>query len=116
MLISAATTAVGVAVDLGRDRSVVYCEDVARMLSSRRPGGLAPRIQSIIGLAEELDIRDTGTAGHCHTVGRYAELMARGLGFEEDHVERVRLGGRRARHRQDGRVGSPDEQVRAARP
>ena len=38
-------------------------------------------------------MRDTGTPGHCHTVGRYAELMARELGFAPDHVERIRLAG-----------------------
>jgi putative nucleotidyltransferase with HDIG domain len=47
----------------------------------------------VIALAEALDIRDTGTGQHCHTVGRYAEMMARELGFQEDHVERVRLAG-----------------------
>src|ERR671917_147359 len=58
-----------------------------------RPGSGEPRISSVIGLAEELDVRDTGTAGHCHTVGHYAELMANELGFEPEHVERIRLAG-----------------------
>jgi putative nucleotidyltransferase with HDIG domain len=58
-----------------------------------RPGTGEPRISSIIGLAEELDVRDTGTTGHCHTVGHYAELMATELGFEPEHVERIRLAG-----------------------
>lgn len=95
VLMGAATRAVDAAVELGRDRSVVYCGDVARMLDELPilPGGGAPRLSSIIGLAEELDVRDTGSAGHCHTVGRYAALMARELGFESDHVERVRLAG-----------------------
>ena len=47
----------------------------------------------MIALAEALDIRDTGTGQHSQTVGRYAELMARELGFEEERVERVRLAG-----------------------
>jgi putative nucleotidyltransferase with HDIG domain len=58
-----------------------------------RPGTGEPRISSVIGLAEELDVRDTGTTGHCHTVGHYAELMANELGFEPEHVERIRLAG-----------------------
>jgi putative nucleotidyltransferase with HDIG domain len=57
------------------------------------PDSLEPRLESIIGLAEELDVRDTGHTGHCHAVARYAELMARELGFEPEHTERVRLAG-----------------------
>ena len=94
VLMGAAGRAVDAAVELGRDRSVVYCVDVARMLSALpAPGSTEPRLSSIIGLAQELDVRDTGSTGHCQTVARYAELMARALGFEPDHVERVRLAG-----------------------
>ncbi|MBA3262564.1 MAG: HD-GYP domain-containing protein, partial [Thermoleophilaceae bacterium] len=78
----------------GRDRSVIYCADVERMLADVPAPGIAePRIPSIIGLAEELDIRDTGTTGHSRTVGGYAQMMARELGFAPEHVERVRLAG-----------------------
>jgi diguanylate cyclase (GGDEF)-like protein/putative nucleotidyltransferase with HDIG domain len=94
VLMGAAGRAVDAAVELGRDRSVVYCADVARMLSELpSPGSTEPRLSSVIGLAEEIDIRDTGTNGHCHTVARYAELMGRALGLDDDHVERVRLAG-----------------------
>jgi diguanylate cyclase (GGDEF)-like protein/putative nucleotidyltransferase with HDIG domain len=94
VLMGAATRAVDAAVELGRDRSVVYCADVARMLDDLlQPDGGEPRLESIVGLAEELDVRDTGSPGHCHAVGRYAELIATELRFEPDHVERVRLAG-----------------------
>jgi len=94
VLMGAASRAVDAAVELGRDRSVIYCADVAAMLADLpRPGSGEPRISSVIGLAEELDIRDTGAPGHCYLVGRYSELMARELGFEADHVERIRLAG-----------------------
>jgi diguanylate cyclase (GGDEF)-like protein/putative nucleotidyltransferase with HDIG domain len=94
VLMGAATRAVDAAVELGRDRSVVYCADVARMLDELlQPDSGEPRLESIVGLAEELDVRDTGSPGHCHTVGRYAELMATELGLDADHVERVRLAG-----------------------
>src|SRR4029453_13692176 len=66
----------------------------ARMLAEM--GGQADgqlQLATVIALAEALDIRDTGTGQHSHTVGRYAELMARELGFEEERVERVRLAG-----------------------
>src|SRR5262245_61543080 len=93
-LLGAAARAVDAAVELGRDRSVVYCADVARMLESLpAPDSLEPRLSSIIGLAEELDVRDTGHTGHCRTVARYAELMARDLGLDPERVERVRLAG-----------------------
>jgi diguanylate cyclase (GGDEF)-like protein/putative nucleotidyltransferase with HDIG domain len=94
VLMGAAARAVDVAVELGRDRSVVYCRDVARMLDELPdPASTEPRLSSIIGLAEELDVRDTGHTGHCHTVARYAEAMAREMGFDPERVERIRLAG-----------------------
>jgi putative nucleotidyltransferase with HDIG domain len=90
----AAGRAVDAAIELGRDRSVVYCSDVARMLESLPdPEALEPRLSSIIELAEELDVRDTGHTGHSQAVARYAQLMARELGLEPDRVERVRIAG-----------------------
>jgi diguanylate cyclase (GGDEF)-like protein/putative nucleotidyltransferase with HDIG domain len=89
VLMGAATRAV----ELGRDRSVIYCDEVERMIAGMPKGVSGPRISSIIGLAEELDVRDTGTTGHCRVVGRYAELMATELGFAPEHTERVRLAG-----------------------
>jgi putative nucleotidyltransferase with HDIG domain len=56
-------------------------------------GGEELQLATVIALAEALDIRDTGTGQHSHTVGRYCEAMARELGFDEDHVERVSLAG-----------------------
>jgi diguanylate cyclase (GGDEF)-like protein/putative nucleotidyltransferase with HDIG domain len=93
-LLRAADRAVAAAKDLGSDRTVIYSDEVARTLAepgSQSNGEL--QLATVIALAEALDIRDTGTGQHSHTVGRYAELMARELGFEEDHVERVRLAG-----------------------
>src|SRR5215204_6535643 len=61
VLMGAAARAVDAAVELGRDRSVAYCRDVARMLDELPdPSSTEPRLSSIIGLAEELDVRDTG--------------------------------------------------------
>jgi diguanylate cyclase (GGDEF)-like protein/putative nucleotidyltransferase with HDIG domain len=93
-LLRAADSATAAAKDLGGDRTVIYSDEVARMLAE--VGGHANgelQLATVIALAEALDIRDTGTGQHSHTVGRYAEMMARGLGFEEERVERVRLGG-----------------------
>ena len=65
------------------------------MLAGDAAGTAGDELQlaTVIALAEALDIRDTGTGQHSHTVGRYAELMARELGLAEEHVERVRLAG-----------------------
>jgi diguanylate cyclase (GGDEF)-like protein/putative nucleotidyltransferase with HDIG domain len=93
-LMGAAVRAVHAAHELGRDRSVIYCPDLELMLAEARDRSEAePRIADLIGLAEELDVRDSGVAGHSHAVGDYAELIARELGFPAEHVERVRLAG-----------------------
>jgi putative nucleotidyltransferase with HDIG domain len=52
-----------------------------------------PPLATLVALAEALDIRDTGTTRHSHTVALYAELTARRLGFQGEHLERVRLAG-----------------------
>jgi diguanylate cyclase (GGDEF)-like protein/putative nucleotidyltransferase with HDIG domain len=93
-LLRAADRATDAAKDLGGDRTVIYSDEVARTLG--RTGGHAAgelQLATVIALAEALDIRDTGTGQHSHTVGRYAEMMARELGFDEQRVERVRLAG-----------------------
>jgi HD-GYP domain-containing protein (c-di-GMP phosphodiesterase class II) len=94
LLMSFATHAMGAAKELGKDRSVVYSDDVARMLASvGGPDGAELQLATVIGLAEALDIRDAGAVGHSQTVGRYAELTAVQLGLPDDRVERVRLAG-----------------------
>src|SRR5690349_20899222 len=47
----------------------------------------------VIEIAEELDLRDEGTARHCRTVACYAESIARELDLADDVVESVRLAG-----------------------
>src|SRR6185436_13248660 len=93
-LLRAADRATAAAKDLGGDRTVIYSDEVARMLAQM--GGQAGeelQLATVIALAEALDIRDTGTGQHSHTVGRYAEMMARELGLAEERAERVRLAG-----------------------
>jgi putative nucleotidyltransferase with HDIG domain len=93
-LLRAADRAVAAAKELGSDRTVIYSDEVARTLAEPGPHGDGQlQLATVIGLAEALDIRDTGTGEHSHTVGRYAEMMARELDLGEDHVERVRLAG-----------------------
>jgi two-component system cell cycle response regulator len=94
VLLRAAARAMGAAKDLGKDRSVIYSAELARMLESvDGTEGAELQLATVVGLAEALDIRDTGGTGHCDTVGRYAELMAIELGLPGERVERVRLAG-----------------------
>ena len=94
LLMSFATHAMGAAKELGKDRSVVYSEEVSRMLASvGGPEGAELQLATVVGLAEALDIRDAGAPGHSQTVGRYAEQIAAQLGLPDDNVERVRLAG-----------------------
>ena len=93
-LLTAASRAMGVAKELGKDRSVIYSAEVARVLAATPgPGGAELQLATVVGLAEALDIRDSGTTGHSQTVGRYAEQTALQLGLGAEHVERVRIAG-----------------------
>jgi diguanylate cyclase (GGDEF)-like protein/putative nucleotidyltransferase with HDIG domain len=93
-LLRAADRAIAAAKDLGGDRTVIYSDGVTRRLAEtggEDTGEL--QLATVIALAEALDIRDTGSGQHAHAVGRYAELTARELGFDEERVDRVRLAG-----------------------
>jgi diguanylate cyclase (GGDEF)-like protein len=93
-LLIAASRAMGVAKELGKDRSVIYSAEVARVLAATPgPGGAELQLATVVGLAEALDIRDSGTTGHSQTVGRYAEQTALQLGLGAERVERVRIAG-----------------------
>ena len=92
-LLRAADQAVAAAKDLGGDRTVIYSNEVARALDEGAQAGTELQLVTVIALAEAIDIRDTGTGQHSQTVARYAELMARELGLDEERIERVRLAG-----------------------
>jgi diguanylate cyclase (GGDEF)-like protein/putative nucleotidyltransferase with HDIG domain len=92
-VLRAADQAVAAAKGLGGDRTVIYSDEVARALDDGTQAGTELPLATVIALAEALDIRDTGTGRHSHTVARYAELMARELGLDEERIERVRLAG-----------------------
>jgi diguanylate cyclase (GGDEF)-like protein/putative nucleotidyltransferase with HDIG domain len=80
---------------LGRDRSVVHSTAVAGILTEPAGDEVASEtnLATLVTLAEALDIRDSGTAQHANTVGRYAEMMARELALPAASIERVRLAG-----------------------
>jgi putative nucleotidyltransferase with HDIG domain len=62
-------------------------------------------LATVLDLAEAVDIRFSGSARHCETVGRYAESMARALGLDDERIARVRLAG--VLH-DIGKIGVPD--------
>ena len=77
---------------LGRDRTVIYSEEVVGALAGDFAAeGTSSNLATLLTLAEALDIRDARTAKHSATVGRYAEAMAQHLGLDGAKVERIRL-------------------------
>jgi diguanylate cyclase (GGDEF)-like protein/putative nucleotidyltransferase with HDIG domain len=93
-LMQASERALYAAKALGRDRSVVHSTAVAGIMREPAAGALTDtNLATLVTLAEALDVRDSGTARHANTVGRYAEMMARELGLPSASVDRVRLAG-----------------------
>jgi diguanylate cyclase (GGDEF)-like protein/putative nucleotidyltransferase with HDIG domain len=114
-LLRAADEALYAAKALGRDRSVIHSAEVGAILTGNPDsrGGEHAQLATVLSLAEALDVRDTGTARHSQTVGRYSEMMARALGLGREHVERVRLAG--VLH-DIGKIGVPDAILRKPGP
>ena len=95
-LLRAADQALYAAKELGRDRCAVYSPELAESVAdagARVADSTEMQLATVVGLAEALDIRDTGTARHSRAVGRYAAMMARELGLEQSRVHRIRLAG-----------------------
>ncbi|MEA2458540.1 MAG: hypothetical protein QOC95_1512 [Thermoleophilaceae bacterium] len=95
-LVHAAEDALYAAKTLGRDRTVLHSAEIEGILKAGRDGeGTRNQAQlaTVLNLAEALDMRDTGTAQHSQTVGRYCEIMARELGLPDAQVDRIRIAG-----------------------
>jgi diguanylate cyclase (GGDEF)-like protein/putative nucleotidyltransferase with HDIG domain len=96
-LLGAADVALYQAKREGRDRAVVHGATAPRAPSTldvaARATGDERWLGIVLQLAEALDLRHSGTARHCETVGRYAESIARELGMSEAKVARVKLAG-----------------------
>ena len=114
-LMRAADEALYAAKTLGRDRTVIHSAEVGAIISGNPDGagGDHAQLATVLSLAEALDVRDTGTARHSQTVGRYSELMGRALGLAREHVERIRLAG--VLH-DIGKIGVPDSILRKPGP
>ncbi|MDQ6914637.1 MAG: diguanylate cyclase [Actinomycetota bacterium] len=112
-LLRAADEALYAAKALGRDRSVIHSAEVGAIISGNADAAGGAQLATVLSLAEALDVRDTGTARHSQTVGRYSEMMAEALGLGSEHVERVRLAG--VLH-DIGKIGVPDAILRKPGP
>ncbi len=95
-LLLASDQALYAAKEMGKNRCVAFTPELAETLETSRAqvvGGGEMQLETVIGLAEALDIRDTGTATHSRTVARYAEMMAREMGLGRARAERIGLAG-----------------------
>jgi diguanylate cyclase (GGDEF)-like protein len=92
-LMRAADRALYAAKELGRDRTVIYSAEVSKGLDAYGRGARDEQLGTVLALAETLDIRESGAAGHSHHVGRYASMTARAMGLPPWLVERIAIAG-----------------------
>jgi diguanylate cyclase (GGDEF)-like protein len=106
-VIESADQALYAAKALGRNRSVIFNDEISAIFAPEGGGrGLdASHLGTLLSLTEALDIRDAGTANHSRTVARYCALIAERLGLEPDHVERIEMAGRL---HDIGKIGVPN--------
>jgi diguanylate cyclase (GGDEF)-like protein len=95
-MVARADEALYAAKALGRDRSVVWGEDLDGDVLAAT-GERTPRSDrhtaTMRALAEVIDAREHGASPHSQAVGRYAAAIARELGLPGEAVERVQFGG-----------------------
>jgi HD-GYP domain-containing protein (c-di-GMP phosphodiesterase class II) len=107
-LLASADQALYAAKELGRDRTVIYSDEVVSA-DGQRGRSSEVHLDTLLALAEALDLRDTGTADYSQSVGRYCAMIARELGFGAGHVRRIEIAG--TLH-DVGKIGMPDSILR----
>ncbi len=109
VLVAQADEALYAAKALGRDRTMLYSDDLADSVPPEAGEFHRSRSErhssTVLALADVVDSRDRGTTAHSQAVGRYAAAIARELGLPEAVVERVRFSGI---VRDIGKIGIPD--------
>jgi HD-GYP domain-containing protein (c-di-GMP phosphodiesterase class II) len=110
-LLSSADQALYAAKELGRNRTVIFSDELSE--TGAQPGDRELHLDTLIALAEAIDLRDSRTADHSHTVGRYAGVIAAELGLGPGHVRRVEIAGKL---HDIGKVGLPDSILRKPGP
>ena len=105
-VLEAADQALYAAKALGRNRCVIFNPQISAIFAPEAGRG-ADEVQlaTLVSLAEALDLRDTGTADHSWTVGRYCGLIAAELGLPLERVKRIEVAG--ILH-DIGKIGLPD--------
>jgi diguanylate cyclase (GGDEF)-like protein/putative nucleotidyltransferase with HDIG domain len=79
---------------LGSDRTVIFSDEVASsLLELEGARELPTSLETVLALAELVDVNQMGSARHSQVVGRYAEAMGEKLGLFADDVQRLRLAG-----------------------
>jgi diguanylate cyclase (GGDEF)-like protein/putative nucleotidyltransferase with HDIG domain len=93
-VLEAADQALYAAKALGRNRCVIFNPQISAIFAPEAGRG-ADEVQlaTLVSLAEALDLRDTGTADHSWTVGRYCALIAAELGLPPERVKRIEVAG-----------------------
>ena len=82
-----------------------YASDLQQQVCRRTAELAASRLELIHCLARTAEFRDNDTGRHVIRVGRYAEIIARQLGLDEETVELI---GHAAPLHDMGKVGIPD--------
>jgi diguanylate cyclase (GGDEF)-like protein len=112
-LVAQADEALYAAKALGRDRTVLYSDDLEDTVPPEATEFHRHRSErhsaTVLALADVVDSRDRGTDAKSETVGRYAAAIARELGLPDSVVERVRFSGI---VRDIGKIGIPDTILR----
>jgi two-component system cell cycle response regulator len=110
-LLSSGDQALYAAKELGRNRTVIFSDELTE--TGGEPSDREVHLDTLLALAEAIDLRDSRTADHSRTVGRYAGLVAAQLGLGPGHVRRIEMAGKL---HDIGKVGLPDSILRKPGP